>query len=436
MNVTLESERNGHSAQRSRLFWTLWSVAAAFGTYFCMYAFRKPFTAASYGGSAVWGLDFKVVLVMSQVAGYTVSKFIGMKVVAEMPPQRRAVSLLVLIGFAELALLLFGWLPRPWNAACLFLNGLLLGMVFGLVVGFLEGRQLTEALAAGLCTSFILGDGVTKSLGTWLLQRGVSEEWMPSLAGLMFLPGLLVAVAMLKRIPPPAVADVVERTERVTLSRTQRWSLVARYAFGLSLLVVMYLALTVLRSFRADFSPEIWRGLGEDIVPSTFSRSELVVAIGVLIVNGSAALIRDNRRAFFTALATCLAGFSLVGAALLGRQSGVLSGFAFMVLSGLGLYLPYVAMHTTVFERLLAMTRERGNLGFLINFADSIGYLGYVAVLLTKNLATPGDDVNRFFISTSWIVTATSLTCLAGTWCYFAARCPRRLPSEIAEVPA
>ena len=34
----------------------------------------------------------------------------------------------------------------------LFVNGLPLGMVFGLVIGFLEGRKVTEALSAGpLC---------------------------------------------------------------------------------------------------------------------------------------------------------------------------------------------------------------------------------------------------------------------------------------------
>ena len=57
-----------------------------------------------------------------------------------------------------------------------------------------------------------------------------------------------------------------------------------------------------------------------------------------------------------------------------------------MVLVGLGLYLPYVAMHTTVFERLLSMTHQRGNLGFLMYVADAFGYLGYVAVMIAKNL--------------------------------------------------
>ena len=41
-------------------FLTMWCVVAAFGTYACMYGFRKPFTAAGYGGAGaeawvVWG---------------------------------------------------------------------------------------------------------------------------------------------------------------------------------------------------------------------------------------------------------------------------------------------------------------------------------------------------------------------------------------------
>ena len=56
----------------------------------------------------------------------------------------------------EVALLLFALVPAPYNFGCLFLNGLPLGMVFGLVLSFLEGRRLTEALAAGLCASFIV----------------------------------------------------------------------------------------------------------------------------------------------------------------------------------------------------------------------------------------------------------------------------------------
>src|ERR1043165_2421020 len=85
------------SPQRGELLCAVWAVSAAFGTYFCMYAFRKPFTAATFDDVSVGGLNFKTLLVMSQVAGYMVSKFIGIKVISEMPPHRRAASILGLI---------------------------------------------------------------------------------------------------------------------------------------------------------------------------------------------------------------------------------------------------------------------------------------------------------------------------------------------------
>ncbi|MCO6453776.1 MAG: hypothetical protein J5I93_00535 [Pirellulaceae bacterium] len=384
-----------------------------------MYGFRKPFTAAAFEDTAVWGLAFKTLLITSQVTGYTLSKFLGIRVIAEMPPHRRAVGILVLVAVAELALLLFGMVPRPWNALCLFLNGLPLGMVFGLVLGFLEGRQLTEALAAGLCASFILADGVTKSVGAWLLQQGVPEDWMPAAAGLIFLVPLSCCVWMLSRIPPPSAADVAARNVRPPLTRDQRHALLARFAPGLGMLVLMYLLLTLVRSVRADFAPELWRGLGEAAAPSIFSWSEIWVALGVLAVNGGAILIRHNQRAFLASLATCAAGFLLLAAALLLRQTARLGGFEFMVLVGLGLYLPYVAMHTTVFERLLAMTRHRGNLGFLMYVADAVGYLGYVVVMLGRGLLSGGTDFLRFFDVLCWVVCSVSLICLLLSWLYF-----------------
>ena len=50
----------------------------------------------------------------------------------------------------------------------MFINGLPLGMVFGLVMAYLEGRRQTEMLAAVLCASFIVSSGFVKSVGKWL----------------------------------------------------------------------------------------------------------------------------------------------------------------------------------------------------------------------------------------------------------------------------
>ncbi|HKB06375.1 MAG TPA: DUF5690 family protein, partial [Gemmataceae bacterium] len=285
-----------------------WCVVAAFGTYFCMYAFRKPFTAGTFADVTLAGIGYKTVLVTAQVLGYTLSKFVGIRVVAEVRPNRRAALLLALIAAAELALLLFAVTPAPFNFVWLFCNGLPLGMVFGLVLGFLEGRRQTEALAAGLCASFIVADGVTKSAGAYLLAAGVPEYWMPFAVGLVFVPPLLLFVWMLTRIPAPSSPDVAARGDRAPMTGTERRDFFRRYAVGLTLLVVAYLLVTVLRSVRADFAPEIWAGLGVTGRPAVFAWSEMAVAAGVIVLNGSVVLVRDNRRAFFTGLALAAAG--------------------------------------------------------------------------------------------------------------------------------
>src|SRR5262249_34572122 len=157
---------------------------------------------------------------------------------------------------------------------------------------------------------------------------------------------------------------------------------------------------------------EIWTGLGQPAQPSTFTLSEIFVALGVMLASGCAISIRDNRRAFFTALITCGIGFILIAVALLGLQLGAIASFAFMVFVGLGLYLPYVAIHTTVFERFLAMTRDRGNVGFLMYVADSAGYFGYVASLGLMAIfgGRPGEgSALQFFTIACWLTCGLSL---------------------------
>jgi hypothetical protein len=409
----------------------VWAVVAAFGTYFCMYAFRKPFAVSQFSDVTAWQWHYKTIAVAAQVMGYALSKFIGIKVVSEMPPARRAISIIGLILFAEFALVLFGLVPVPYNLVCLFLNGLPLGMVFGLVLGFLEGRQRTEALAAFLCTSFILADGITKSVGKALLDAGVSQFWMPAAAGGLFLLPLVGFVWMLNQIPQPTVADVAARSERTPLTSAERHAFFHRYAWGLTPLLAMFLLVTVLRSIRSDFAPDIWKSLGVTTTPELFSYTELWVGLAVTLVNGMAVIIANNYLAFRTALATCILGFVVLLLATVGQHAGHVSPFWFMVLLGVGLYLPYVATHTTIFERLIAMTRDKGNLVFLMYLADSVGYLGYVAVMLARNAIQTQGDFLAFFRPTCYVVGGVSLLCMIACQFYFAS-VNRRLQTTAA----
>ncbi len=376
-----------------------------------MYAFRKPFTAGTYEGQALFGLGLKSLLVLSQLCGYMLSKFIGVKVVSEMPRARRAAAMIGLMLVAELALVGFAFLPMPGKVLMMFLNGLPLGMIFGLVLAYLEGRRHTEALAAGLCASFIVSSGVVKSVGRWLVvDKGYSEFEMPYLTGLMFLGPMLFFVWLLQRTPEPDAEDRRLRSERSIMSRTQRWEFFVAYLPGLSALLFVYIVLTVIRTMRDDFGVEIWRALGVQKQPEIFAQSETVVAVVATVLNAFAICIVRNLSALTAATALMCGGFVVVVSAALGQWMGMMAPFPFMVACGIGLYIPYVAFHTTVFERLIAASRRIGNLGFLMYLADSIGYLGYAGVMVWRTAYPDHTDIFPFFRFTMLL---TSLMCIA-----------------------
>ena len=408
---------SGGSNPRSRL---LLAAVAAFSTYFCMYAFRKPFTAGTYEGQELLGMGLKSVLVISQLAGYMISKFVGIKVVSEMRRHRRAVAIVGLILTAELALVGFAYAPIVLKAPLLFLNGFPLGMVFGLVLSYLEGRKQTEALSAALCASFIIASGVVKSVGRWIIQDwGVSEFQMPMLVGLIFLLPLLVSVWLLQSTPPPDQTDRRHRNDRNAMTRQDRRRFWLEYWPGLSLLIFVYVALTVIRTVRDDFAVEIWRDLGVGDTPSIFARSEMVVAMVVTMFNAFAVWIRHNMAAVRIVTIVMCGAFSIVGASALLQSGGLISPFVFMVACGVGMYVPYVAFHTTVFERLVAASRHPANVVFLMYVADAVGYLGYALVLSIRMTLPSPDSVMPSFRMLLLVASFISIAALFLSLRYF-----------------
>ena len=374
----------------------VWSLIAAFGTYFCMYGYRKPYTAATYAAAAYWGLSYKFGLIIAQTTGYVLAKWIGIKFVSEINPAKRIGAIIALISFAELMLLLFALIQRPWNLVCMFLNGLPLGVIFGLVLGFVEGRKQAEFLVAGLCLSFILSDGVSKSVGAFLLTFGVTENWMPFVAGLVFLLPTLLFTVMLACIPQPSLTDISARSARDPMTAQDRRHFFNKYAPGLICIIFIYLFVTLLRSVRADFALELWTGLGYKKSPELFTTSELLVSLGVLMVTGLAVLIKNHYKAFRFSLLTSFIGFLILLVAVIGLYNG-LGAFTFMVLIGLGVYLPYVAIHAVIFERLIAITRERATVRFLMYVVDSVGYTSYIGLMLLRYFTHTTESILSLF---------------------------------------
>ncbi len=407
------------------LAFTLFAGLAGFCAYFSMYAFRKPFAAATFGAVDGWdfAVDYKIALVLAQVAGYATSKLIGVKLISEIAPSRRGVAILGLIGISWLALLAFAVVPAPWNVAALFLNGLPLGMIWGLVFGFMEGRRTSEVLGAILCASFILSSGVVKSVGKWLMvDVHVSPFWMPAATGVIFLPLLAVSVWALMQLPPPNAADEAARVRRQPMDRAQRRAFLAAYAPGVVLLVMAYVLLTAFRDFRDNFAAELWTALGFGEASGVFTASELPVAAIALAVMGAVMLVRDNLRALLVMHGVIVAGFLLLGLSTLAFQAHLLAPLTWMILTGAGLYMAYTPFNAMLFDRMIAFSGRIGTAGFLIYVADASGYLGSVVLLVWRNFAMVQLDWLGFFIASAYATSVVGAVCTILAGVYFLRR--------------
>ena len=415
-----------------------YAVTAAFCTYFCMYAFRKPFTAATYEDLYFAGsqIELKTAFVISQIIGYTLSKFLGIKVCSEASRGRRAIMLVALIVSAEIALVLFAIVPRELKVVAIFFNGLPLGMVWGLVVLYLEGRRSSDILLPGLACSFIVSSGVVKDVGRALMAGDpirlfgiglpnplppVTEFWMPAATGLVFLLPFLLAVWLLNQVPEPTIEDAAARTARQPMDRARRHQFLLQYLPGIVLLVMAYMFLTAFRDFRDTYMVEILDQLGYSYEENKdiMSRMELGVALGVLATMSLLYLVKNNRHGLFAIFGVIMAGMVIIGAATALLRGGVLNGFWWMALVGFGSYIAYVPYNAVLFDRLMASTRFVGTAVFAMYLADSAGYTGSIALQLGKDLFAEQTSRSEFLQSYSWFLSLSGTLTLTAVCVYF-----------------
>ena len=398
---------------------SLMAAVSAFGAYTSMYAFRKAFTAGTFTGQQYFHIDYKVWLVIAQVIGYTLSKFYGIKFIAELKSDQRAKSILLLIGTAWIALLFFAIVPAPYNIVFLFINGFPLGLIWGLVFSYLEGRKSTEFMAGVLSISLIFASGFVKTVARTLMGSfHISEFTMPFITGAMFVIPLLLFVLMLELMPPPTAEDIKLRTKRAPMDAAERKSFLKRFLPGIILTLVIYVLLTIMRDVRDNFEVEIWASLG--VKDNTiYTKIDTIISVLVLVAISLLILVKRNIKAFRIIHIMIISGCLLIGIGTVLFGLGLIGPMVWMTMAGLGLYLGYVPYNAVFFERLLATFHYKGNVGFLIYVADSIGYLGSVSVLLVKELGQPSISWGTFFKNSVMTVAIVGGICATLSLLYF-----------------
>jgi MFS family permease len=355
--------------------------------------------------------------VVTQVLGYMLSKFYGIRFISELKRVGRGKLILILVLISWVAWLLFAVIPPPYNFWCLFFNGFPLGMLWGIVFSYVEGRRATDFISAALAVSFIFGSGVAKSVASFVMGTWhVSEYWMPFTVGLVFMGPLLILVYCLEKLPAPDEADMDARMKRQPMTKTERTQLLKHFLPGIVLLVIIYILVTILREVRDSFMADMWRESGEPFNAAVFAKTETIITLSILVMIAVMVAVKNNFTAFMSALVIMLLGFVVAGIATWLHLAHVIPLFPWMVLAGLGLYMVYIPYNSILFERFIATYRFAGNVGFLIYIADSFGYLGSVTVLLSKSVFSVNMQWLTFYYSlisiTSIIGVVVTVVCI------------------------
>ncbi|WP_306551669.1 DUF5690 family protein [Daejeonella sp.] len=365
----------------------LYAAVTVFLTYTMVFGFRKSFTVATFDGITVAGYSYKTILVICQMLGYMLAKFYGIKYISELKRHGRGQIIMLLTVIAWLSWLFFALVPAPYNIIFLFINGFPLGMLWGVVFSYVEGRRSTDFIGATLAVSFIFASGFVKTVGAWLmLNFDITEFWVPFYTGLVFAAPLLLFVYLIEKIPSPDDKDIAYRTARVPMLAQDRKNFIRIFLPGLVACILIYAFATIFRDMRDNFSAEMWKEMGFFDKPELFATTETPITIIILLLIGSMVLIKDSFKAlmlshFFIGLGFIIAGFSSY---LFINQN--MPPIWWMTLVGLGLYMVYIPFNSVFFDRLIAAFKHTGNVGFLIYLADSFGYVGSVGVMLCKEI--------------------------------------------------
>lgn len=403
----------------SQLFLAGYASLIIFLVYTCNYVYRKTFSAATYSGEEIWGMDAKMLFVLFQIIGYCISKFITVRILPGMKKENRALYIIIPLAISELALIGFGAFPNSIKPFFILASALPLGFIYGVVFSYIEGRRISEILNVGLCVALVLASGIVKSLGYFIMdQWQVSEYWMPAVTGAVTFPFLILFTVMLNLIPQPRESDVVLRSERKPMTQQDKHDFFHKYRGGIIFLSLLLVVMAVFREIRDSFASDIWKELNLESA-SIFTTTEIPITAFVLGLMFFLVFMKNNERALNYIYLTSIVGGLIVVEFTILFMLDKISPVWWMVGSGLGLYMAYLP-YTFLLERLIAALRVNYTAVFIIAFTDACGYLGTMVIFGLKNFITIEISWTQTLIYVSLVSGVLTIVFTALTKFYFA----------------
>lgn len=382
----------------------LWAGGAVLLSYSLVYALRKPYTAATFTDLDLFGVDYKIAVTTIQIMGYLIAKFVGIKLISELKREHRFKFFISSVVVAEVSLIAFGMIAAPYNAFAMFLNGLSLGCMWGVIFSFIEGRRVTDILASLLGISIVFSSGLAKSVGLYVMNEvHVDQFWMPALIGAVALPILLLLGYALKRLPHPNETDIAHKSERVAINGQQRKDIFRNYMPILIMLFAANFLLLVLRDIKEDFLVNIIDMSNQS--SWLFAQVDSIVTLVILGLFGLMCFVKSNIKALMILLGLVTVSTLVMSYVSLNHQTLNLNPIVWLFTQSLSLYIAYLTFQTIFFDRFIAGFKIKGNVGYFIAMIDFIGYSGTVLVLFSKEF---------FKVNTDWFELYNAMSATVG----------------------
>lgn len=425
------------SAAAARFRGSPWYVGLALaGSYSLTYFWRYPIfvlplstlhqPCATIGGTQ---LDVQQGYTLAMTLGFGLAKPPAMRAMTSAAFFRHRCAYLVALYWASMLIECVGIavLDQPIaQVGCVFASSFLSSWIFGGLVTYLEGRQTTEGLLAIVTFSYIWAGNLSRGAGAIALEWGVPDRLMPLAVGLVACGGAsgLLVVAANAPHANASPRDVAARCARRGMTPHEGFAFFARWFGGMAGLVLAYVLLASVRTYRDLYSADLFaEALGSPVPSVVFFLVDAPGAVLACAVMWCCGHVADHRRAL-TALISAQLVFAgvLVGSTVL-YDAGVLGGLVWQVLVGVGIYGVYALASTPCFDRLLALSRTPMTCAFLVFFADMCAYGGAITLQLVQMFGPKSAaGVKHVFVLAVYAGGGGTLCALVLALVYFRAR--------------
>lgn len=381
---------------KSELSTAIYIVTTGFIAYFMAYCIRSPLFVNEFANETVFGgLDLKIAYVMAQNIGYALGKIPSVLYAANLPQRRLFLALNCLCFMAMLFICFPAFIhSNVFRCFCVMASSFCLSPIYAMMVRYMEGRLMSDAIISFFSLSWILPSSVVKTVGQMLLNAGMKPYEMTVLLAVIGYVLFAIFTYLLHHSPPPSVADKRAKGLRRSTKGDDKWAFMRKYSPGLTCIVAAYMVLTAIRQFRDYFAPEIYSDLLDEtnVDPAIYTTTELPVGVVAMLCMATFYFLKDNFKAFRGMLMVMILGSLVVFLISFGYLSKIYAdGVLYMAVLGSGVFLAYIPPGSMLFDRLMSVSGDNMTSTFIIYIMDGSAYICTLSMLMYKNFGADED---------------------------------------------